>query len=357
MTYQTIKPRDKADRSKLVYDSHREELGFEATATRSKTLEKFRALRVAFFDQMSIRHQIDAFSFGLVASAVARLPNLTEITLSFKDGVVQHTTAFKRAYAETMYPPEGDDGHRDPYGVMQLGSVLYGVSSTETKIKSLDCGRIDWKILSINEKRMSVIKRALKHLENFRIMFYVGKGYLAEADYHRELSRCAIFLSNYSMSEFLSSAKELRTLSLYIDESGGGCDLRYMVGTTTWAYLRVIELDSIYAPEETLIEFLKRHAGTLRELGLNNITLISGCWTSALPEIRSAVRLNELRAVGFWSTYRPFKRWIINTSLDSQEPQESTLSQPCKLGVAVNKYLLEGGNCPLLDPVTYPYEL
>ena len=325
-----------------------------AAAARSELSKKFKALKVAWSDQTTIRHQIDGYNFGLVASAVARLPKLTEVTLSFADGVVPHTSAFKRAYAETVYPPKGDDDHRAPYGVMQLSAVLYGAASRGTKLKSLDCGRIDWKILSVDEKKMSYIKRALKHLENFRIMFYVGKGYLDAAKYHQELSDCAISLSNYSMCEFLSAAKGLRTLSLYIDESGG-CDLRYMVGTTTWACLRVFELDSIFTLEETLIEFLKRHAGTLRKLGLNNITLISGCWISALPKIRSAVQLKELRAVGFWLTYSRSRRWTIDTSLNSQEAQESSLSQPCKLGIAVNRYLLEGEINPLVDPVMYPY--
>lgn len=326
-----------------------------AAAARSELRTKFKALKVAWSDQMTIRHQIDAYNFGLVASAVARLPNLTEITLSFEDGVVPHTSAFKRAYAETMYLPGGDDDHRDPYGVMQLSSVLYGVGSSETKIKSLDCGRIDWKILSIDGKKMSVIKRALKHLENFRIMFYAGKGYLDTGYFFQELSLCSMFLSNYSMCEFLSAAKELRTLSLYIDESGGGCDLRYMVGTTTWEFLRVFELDTIFTTEETLIEFLKRHAGTLRELGLNNITLLSGCWITALPKIRRAVRLKELRAVGFWLTYHRSRRWDIDTSPNLQEAEESTLSQPYKLGIAVNSYVLEGGILPLLDPIAYPF--
>lgn len=336
-----------------LFDSEPEEMKAAARLALHKNYNAYKAVKS---DQMTIRHQIDAYNSGLVVQAIAQLPHLTEIIVNFQDGVVPHTKAFSRAYKDTLLLPRGDNGNRCPYGVMQLYSVLCGVASAGIKLKTLKCGKIDWKLLQMDETKMNTIKRALKYLENLDIMFYVCKGYLETAKFESEVQGCGLFLANYGMCDLLSAAEDLQTLSLFIDSSGGS-ELEYMVGNTTWAYLRVVALDEIDATESTLVGFVQRHAGTLKELELNNITLIGGCWTSALPGIRNAVRLEELRAVGFWESISPvlsYSTWFVDTSKNSQKPQEPTLAQPYKLGMAVNRYAREGGECPLWDRDTYP---
>lgn len=158
------------------------------------------------------------------------------------------------------------------------------------------------------------------------------------------------------MNDFLSAARDLKTLSLSFKYSGSD-RLLYMVGTTIWASLRVVQFDAIDAEEQTLIDFLKRHTGTLKELELDNMFLYDGGWNSALPRIRDAVRLEDFRAHGNWGSVDPQQCWFIHTSLDrpldSLEDEESVMSRAYKSGLAVNRYVLEGGDCPLLDPLTY----
>lgn len=339
--------------SKQLFDSESKEL---EAAARLPVRKDYNAYKAIYYDQVTFRREIDAYNSGLVVQAIAQLPHLKEIIVNFEDGVLPHTEAYKRANKYSLTRKSGYDGGESPYGVMQLYSVLCGVASAGIKLKSLKCGKIDWKFLKVDETKMITIKRAFKYLENLRIMFYVGEEYLEAAEFERGVRDCGLFLANYGMCELLSAAEGLQSLRLYIERSGGS-ELKYMVGTTTWACLRVVALDKIHATESTLVAFVQRHAGTLKELELNNISLLQGCWTSALPSIRNAVKLEELRAHGMWKSYAPvfpWPVWIVNTSKSLERYQKSTLDPPFKLGMAVDRYIREGGECPLWDHDTYP---
>ena len=328
--------------------------GYARDAAYCELREFYNAYRAVTHDQIKIRHQLDAYNSSLIAQAIARLPNLVEVTLSLENAMITDSNAFRHAYKDVYFPPKGDNNHRYPYGVMQLYSVLSGVVSAGIQLKTLNCGKIDWKLLQMPENQFTIVKRAIKHLETLRVMFYAGAGYLEEYVLDSEIEKSGTFLVNYRMCELLSAAQDLKTLSLYIDRSGG-VELEYMVGNTTWASLRVLELDFILAAQETLIHLLQRHGGTLKELGLNNLLLITGGWVSAIPEIRNVVKLKDFRAVGTWTTHLSLQRWTIDTSPHSQELPTARLSPPRKLGMAIKEYVLGfGSECPLLDPIEYP---
>ena len=347
---------DEGKQAKLVYEEELEGFRRDKAAGLLELHERYRSYETNFSDQMTIRHNHDSYSVKLLAQAIARLPKLAEVTLNFERGVVPRSNAFKRAYAGNLWLPRGDDGHREPYGVAQLCSVLLGAAYAKTKLKSLNCGKIDWKFLQAKERNMQGIKFAVRYLEYFRIMFYTGRGYLNEPAAEVEGAKCYNFLRGNRMCELLSAAKNVKTLSLSMDQVGTA-DLKYVVGTTTWASLRVVDFDSLETAEETLIEFLKRHAGTLKELGLNDIVLVEGDWISALRGIREAVTLEELRAVGSWWARNPHQCWDIDTTFSSLglEVRELGLTKGFQLGLAVSKYVVEHHrSCPLLDLATYP---
>ena len=343
----TVLPKKQADHAKLVRDIEQEDLR-DASQNAGR---KFHKANIAFTnDQKMIRYQNDAYNVSLMAQAIARLPNLTEVTVSFADAVVPHTSAFRRAYKASLLPPVGDYGHRYPYGVMQLYSVLCGVASAGTKLKTLKFGKVDWQLLQMDSIDFQTIKCAMKHLENLHIMFDANPRGRPRNEYPYSW---ATFLASNRMCEFVSAAKNLTTLNFSMANKKS-INLEYVVGTTTWACLRALELDMVFFAEEALINLLKRHTDTLRELELNNVVLESGDWTSALPAIRNAIKLKEFRALGIWRAHRPFRCWTINTSSISQGLQTSELGQFRKLGMAVKQYVLEGGENPLLDPRRYP---
>ena len=337
---------------------HRElqEFKNEEAAARLQLSPAYESYKTVWSDQMHIRQHQDPYYADMVAKAVARLPKLAGVTLNFAHGVVPHSTAFEPAYSATFHLPDGDVGHRSPYGVTQLCSVLFGVASAGTKLRSLDCGKIDWKFLEIGETDMERIKLVVKHLEYFRITFFTGKyHFLGELGGPTEETRkCKDFLQKNGLCELVSAAKDLKVLSLKFDEPSAA-ELKYIVGTTTWASLRMVELTRIRAAEDTIIEFLERHAGTLKELGLNDILLLrdQGDWNSLLPRIRKAVQLDEFRAVGVWWSDHPYQRWEIDTSLYSSDLTGFSLDPPCELGNVVKNYILNGGVCPPLDPDKY----
>ena len=327
---------------------------YEENATQCELHEFFNAYRAVDYDQIKIRHQLDAYNSSLIAQAIARLPNLVEVTLSFESAMITNPNAFERAYKGLFFPPIGDNGHMYPYGVMQLYSILSGVVSAGIQLKTLNCGKIDWRLLEMDENKIKVIKRAIKHLETLRVMFYAGAGYLEGDALENEIEDCGCVLADDRMCGFLSAAQDLKTLSLYIDR-GGGVELGYLIGNTTWASLRILELDCITAEQETLVHLLQRHGGTLKELGLNNLILISGSWASATSAIRNVVKLKDFRAVGTWTIDETFQHWTIDTSTHSQELPTARLSPPCRLGMAMKEYVLGSRReCPLLDPIAYP---
>ncbi len=333
--------------AKLVYDRELKAFNAEITATQVELDRKCKAYEVVCSDQMAIRNQDDPYNRRLVAQAMARLPKLTEVTVNFEQGILPQTNAFKRAYADTIVLPAGDNGHNFPYGVMQLSSILCGAASAGTRLKTLNCGTIDWKFLDVDEKSIEAMKRAVQHLDTFRMAFY--------AESHFFISNS--FLKTYRIANLISAAKDLKILSLRNDlriDQRIGLNLKYMIGTTTWASLRVVELNAIYAEEENLISFLERHAGTLKELGLHRMILVIGSWISALSRIQKALKLDEFRAVGTWFALSPSQRWKVDTSLDLEQLQESISSLDCSLGLAIRKYVIKGGMNPLLDSVTHP---
>ena len=306
----------------------------------------FNAYRAVDRDQIKIRHQPDPYNSLLIAQAIAQLPNLVDVTLSFESAMIAHANASGHAYKELLFPPFGDNCHEDPYGVMQLYSVLSGVASAGIQLKTLNCGKIDWRLLQLDDIKFGIMKRAIRHLETLNIMFYVG-GNLEGDALRAEIIKCGTSLVDYQMCKFLSAAPDLKTLSLHIDRSGG-LNLEYMVGTTTWASLRVLELDYIITSQKTLIDLLKRHGGTLKELGLHSLVLMRGSWASALPAVRHAVKLQDFRAIGNWTDRGSLHRLTIDTSMYSQGLPEAYLPQSCRRGQAVKEYVLGlRKECPL----------
>ena len=351
-------PKTNRERGELANDCKLEEMD---NPVHDQWLKFYTACKAIVHDQTSIRDQIDSYNCSLLAGAIALLPNLTEVTLSFENAFLSSTNAFRRAYRNTIHLPKGDNGHKQPYGVMQLYSVLSAVASAETKLKTLNCGKIDWKLLKLDEDKTKTIKSVMKNLEALRIIFSVGEGYLKGLALESEVEKCGAFLTDYRMCDLLSAATDLKIMSLYVERSGR-VGLQYMVGTTTWASLRSVDLDSIFVAEVILIGFLKRHTATLKELGLNHIVIIDGSWISALPAIRDAVKLKEFRALGAWITQDPFRHYPIDTSMNCKEVLEarmygppskreafSNLWKPQELGMAVGTYLILGGTCPKLD--------
>lgn len=198
---------------------------------------------------------------------------------------------------------------------------------------------------------MDNMKSALKHLTSLHISIHIG----------HMAAECHTFLKNHRMCQFLSAAKYLRTLNIQFDQFH--CtELKYCVGENIWINLSTVQLSCLNTNEDGLISFLERHAGTLEDLTLCRVYLVQGDWISALPRVRGAVKLKVFKASNALTSANPRstgQHWCIDCKsyLATFETSEKTTTRSQQLAAAIEGYVLNGGDCPLLDHVTYPQRL
>ncbi len=230
---------------------------------------------------------------------------------------------------------------------MQLRAMLLGAHDAGAKLRTLKCEKMHWHFFHLPEKDMEKIKLAVRHLVSLHVEIYAEE----------ELAISDALLDKYGMSRVLSAAKNLQ--SLYIDsDEGEQTELKYWVGQNTWRFLSKMHLTYSDADEDTLINFLKRHAGTLDTLILCAVRLVRGNWTSTLQRTRDTVMLKEFCLSNSLTSVEPLPEgeyWCVECHLDPfpfTRPEQ--MAQDRKLNGAIKEYVLHGGDCPLLDRATFP---
>lgn len=301
--------------------------------------------RVTTLDQDDIRQRENHRAF--FAEVMARLTNLKELIFNLDILIARNGEVLLEDFRTIMELPSTEFWKGHLYGVMQLRALLLGAHDAGAKLRTLRCGKIHWKFFHLPDKDMEKIKLALSHLVSLHVEIYAGEE-AAVSDALRD---------KYRASQFLSAAKNLQ--SLYIDSDERECtELKYWVGQNTWAFLSTLHLTYSDADEDTLIDFLERHAGTLHTLRLCAVRLVQGDWTSTLQRTKDAVILKEFHLSDSLSSVQPLPEgeyWCVDCHLDPfpfTTPEQ--MAQDEKLARAIKAYVLRGGDCPLLDRVTYP---
>ncbi len=286
---------------------------------------------------------------ALFAEVMARLPNLKQVMLD-SDIRPEELQDLAEDFLSEHEFLGADVLSEQDYGVTQLRAILLGAHDAGTKLRNLKCGIVHWSFFGLPEKDMESVRLALSHLTSLQVEIYVRD--LEEA----EATTCFPSLKN-QMCQFLSGAKNVRSLDVDLDQCRG-MNLKHCVGQHTWTFLSTMHLSYIYVDEDTLIGFIKRHACTLNDLTLCVITLVQGDWASTLRRIRDAVKLKDFRASNSLSSVNPGPNgeyWCINCHLaTSCFTTQEQMAQDRKLATTVREYVLFGGDCPLLDHVTYP---
>ncbi len=286
---------------------------------------------------------------ALFAEVMVRLPNLKQVMLDSEIRPEELQELAEGFLSEHEF--RGADvlnGH--DYGVTQLRAILLGAHDAGTKLRNLKCGIVHWSFFGLPEKEMERVRLALSHLTSLQVEIYVRD--LEEA----EATTCLPSLKN-QMCQFFSGAKNLRSLDVDLDHCRV-VKLKHFIGQHTWTFLSTMHLSYFYVDEDTLIRLLTRHADTLHDLTLCEIRLVQGDWASTLRRIRDAVKLKDFRASFALSSDNPGPNgeyWCINCHLDpSSWTIQEHMAQDQKLATAIREYVLFGGDCPLLDHVTYP---
>ena len=196
---------------------------------------------------------------------------------------------------------------------------------------------------------MDSMKSALKQLTSLHISIYTGQ--------RDEAVERHTFLKSRRMCQFFSAAKDLRSLNIQFHRFHR-TELEYCVGQNIWIHLSTVELSWLNTNEDTLISFLERHAGTLEDLTLCEIKLVQGGWISALSRVRDAVKLRTFKVFSALTSDNPRPKgqhWCIDYKTYPAIPETAErINQSQRLATAIEDYVLNGGDCPLLDHVTYP---
>ena len=281
------------------------------------------------------------------AEVMTRFTHLNEVVVKIDTGITEPIRVFPEEFRTTGELPRVDVWNENLHGMIQLRAILLGAHDAGTKLESLKCGKIDWKFFQMAEEDMMKVKVALRHLTSLHIQIY------AEED----ATRGHTSLNRYRVGQFLSAAKKLRSFNIDFDE----CEctnLKYWVNQHTWRWLSSVQLNYVDADEDTLIAFLQRHASTLRDVTLCAVRLVQGDWTSALQRTRDAVKLKESSIYNSLTSVNPCPEgeyWCVDCHLNPfpfTTPEQ--MAQDEKLVKAIRKYILHGGDFPLLDRNTYP---
>lgn len=94
----------------------------------------------------------------------------------------------------------------------------------------------------------------------------------------------------------------LRKLYVEFDDTGWirqATDLEYVAGDYTWEYLEEVRFGMMIAKEEQLLDFVRRHKGTLKRMNLNGLVLRwGGSWDRFLAGITQVVKWEKVSLFG-----------------------------------------------------------
>ncbi|CAL8583225.1 hypothetical protein XPA_008856 [Xanthoria parietina] len=241
------------------------------------------------------QHELRRSGFGqaIIMTALSKLPRLKNIVLSNhvdmadpkKDRDYHGQYLNLKAHADVLAASVGDQGYSHCSGNPHLLSLLRGIVHGNIAVKNLSFGWVEWhffEILGI----IDLVRRALRSLTALKMRLI---GYIDLPDYPSSVADLVL--------AFFQSLPNLETLDVIFDAPGDfeqRIDLTAVFGNIVWRNLRVLSLEDLKTSQISLIDFLERHARTLKVLRIGFIELREGTW----PQIWAWVR-NLLDLVDF----------------------------------------------------------
>jgi hypothetical protein len=130
-------------------------------------------------------------------------------------------------------------------------------------------------------------------------------------------------------AQILSCAKDLEYLciqGLHRDRIMA----KYFLSTSTWKALTVLNLFNVVFKQEEFLDVLRRHSGTLRDLGLLGVTLTDGTWRPVLECMKHSLSLRKVQIM----------------SVVGEDDEGHAMDVPIPEG-ALKDYILADGPYPL----------
>lgn len=121
-------------------------------------------------------------------------------------------------------------------------------------------------------------------------------------------------------------------------------NLRDVVGDFEFRSLSFVALSQISADEDDLVAFYTRHTTTLKEIELDAIKLDNGSWPRLLQRMRKALSIEKATVAGQVTSEHP----VVESYYLSLRP-EINGGKKAAIGLAIEEYLVAGGDGPLLQ--------
>ncbi|KAL8768299.1 MAG: hypothetical protein Q9209_005438 [Squamulea sp. 1 TL-2023] len=302
-------PADASNRNRLLYGKNLTSATDPKVRYDKKQLKRgWEAYRKLWLEQEHLRHQ----SYGEkdVLRILAQLPNLKHITLSnclLKGD--NGSTYFQSTYRDTLMRVAGDGGYGEHCGIPQLLSIVRALHQAGTRIESLKAGLISWQLFKANDKDFELIKKVLHTLKTLKMWFTAGQEYEWEHPNDDQADRsteeddeCRDFLKSGPGRhiEFLQSLTHLRVVDICFHSYELDCfDIESMFRDIQWPCLREIALSYLQGTDKDLLNFLRKHAATLKVIQLSNYKLTQGLWLYTFREMRESLSLETFRPMGW----------------------------------------------------------
>ena len=268
-----------------------------------------------------------------IVTAMKKLPNLKELTmlaLTWPDPEVS-----EKDFAPALVRVYQPDTKEWPVGLAAMRSLLIGAYCAGLKIERFRCEQVNWRILKQKNDVFEVMKKSLRHLRELSITFSFGADQAVhEPGVVRTDEKCSTYLRDSGrLKEFVTSAPDLECLEIRFtcSEYDLLTKFEYVVGDFYWPSLRVVKLGIIQVAEDQFVGFFERHACTIKDLCMIDLSLSLGSWCSVFERLRLVLELDSLDLSGVLSSDSDYLNF--NGELDDL----------VKLRMGIESYLLGDG--------------
>lgn len=253
-----------------------------------------------------------------LCSALMRMPSIKKITVS------PNFDCFLDNYRYSRYFLEPEPAYNEGFLLIVRVLSLTGPKIRELNIESNDDFSRDPQGVD------GAVFRGMSHMNLshcYNAFHGLRKVEITAQNYHNSWT-------TDNLAKVLSGAIDLESLSV------DGCNwsfrisTKHILGTTTWSHLTSLNFSTATFDQGELLDLLRRHSSTLKDLQLFDICLTNGSWKILLEGMKSSLLLQVI---------------LINDAFEENNEGEESFIYIKQ--AALNNYLLGDGPHPLSDSI------
>ena len=310
---------------------------------------KQRYARYCFWAESGKQVQLNDNASRWMSEALSMLPNLASMTLARRhepNWVGIKVKLLGRIAQESLCEPNTTAGIK--HYPDQFGDLVRAAHASNVSLQRLDGSGICWRGFEDYSDSLARIMQGVKHLF---LQFRTTDGASKE---RRDILRGVVH-----------STSGLQTLeiSFYFIRSPPMQLSQFLPRHMLWSSLKRLKLEAIATSQVALMDLLSRHAKTLRSLYLGHILfdrreardgICAGSWTAMIHFLRQKLSLTDVSLHGMLSNAfdegweASTERWWRYQHFTTRNAQLPSLEETLKF--KVERYIVEGGICPLDNP-------